>query len=206
MKNLHPVIERAVVLLRSRQYQNLKPRRDLDLDYSSLLLNVGFLNSLHNLHVFDNIIDLFYTSHYSRVNTDSPPLTIYGLAFPRLRTQLKDAGDRVFYVKDSPRVFRWLVMLKEIGTIMMFNVDKNKFYNLVSETTLEDIDDYVLWPSNLNMRAMTNDTVQLPTESKQFPSYECKMPFEPRYEYFDEWQALVRGIAASMDRSIPPWR
>ena len=111
----------------------------------------------------------------------------------------------MFYVETEPRVYRWLVMLKENGTIMIFDDDRNTFYNPVSDTTLEDLDDdYVLWPRIFNKRALTNDEVQLPAELKLIPDWECGRPFEPRSGYSEEWQELVRGIAASRGRSIPP--
>ena len=57
------------------------------------------------------------------------------------------------------------MMLKETGTTMLFDDDRNTFYNPVSNTTLDDLDDdYVPWPRNFNKRALTNDEVQLPAK------------------------------------------
>ena len=96
-------------------------------------------------------------------------------------------------------------MLKETGTIMFFDDDRNTFYNFVADTTLEDFDDdYVPWPRNFNKQTLMNDEVQLPAELRLFPGYKCGRPFEPHYGYSKEWQELVRGIAASRGRSNPP--
>ena len=59
-------------------------------------------------------------------------------------------------------------MLKENGTII-FDDDRNTFYNSVSDTKLKDLeDDYVPWPRNFNKRALKNDKVQLTAKLKLF--------------------------------------
>ena len=41
----------------------------------------------------------------------------------------------------APRTFRWYVLLKESGTIMVFDDDKDTFYNPMTDTTLSDLED-----------------------------------------------------------------
>ena len=76
----------------------------------------------------------------SHANTDSSHLTGQDSAFPRLRKQLRKAGEGVFYVETKPLIYWWLVMLKQNRAIMICDDDKNTFYNSVSETTLKDLD------------------------------------------------------------------
>ena len=44
----------------------------------------------------------------------------------------------------------------------------------------------------------------MPGSVKDLPGWECGAHLVPRYGYSEEWQALVRAIAVSKRRSIPP--
>ena len=101
---------------------------------------------------------------------DLSPLIVQGSAFSRLRKQLREAGERLFFVEMDLRAYHLLIMLKETGTIMLFDDDRNTFFNSVSDNTLDDLDDdYVPWPRNFNIQALTNYKVQLPAELRLFP-------------------------------------
>ena len=194
----------AIAQQRSRHGRVLRPRRDPNFYYSS-----SFLDSVLPLHAStisacNHSFALLAASLPSHANSGSPPLAIQGLAFPRLRKQLKESGERVFYVEIAPRTFRWYVMLKESGTIMVFDDDKDTFYNPMTDTTLSDLEDYAPWLRDLDKRALTDDEVQLPGSIKDLPSWESGTHLVPSYGYSEEWQALVRAIAASKRRSIPP--
>ena len=93
-------------------------------------------------------------------------------------------------------------MLKESGTIIIFDDDRDTFYNPMTDTTLADLVDYAPWSRDLDKRARTDDEVQLPGSIKDLPGWECGAHLVPRYGYSEEWQALVRAIAASKRRSI----
>ena len=100
---------------------------------------------------------LFAASLPYHANFGWSPLAIHGSAFPRLRKKLKESGERVFYVEFGPRTFRWYVMLKESGTIMVLYDDKDTFYNPMTVTTLADLEDYAPWSRDLDKRALTDD-------------------------------------------------
>ena len=87
---------------------------------------------------------------------------------------------------------------------MVFDDDKDTFYNPMTDTTLADLEDYAPWSRDLDKRALTNDKVQLPVSVKDLPGWECGAHLVPRYGNSEEWQALVRAIAALKRRSIPP--
>ena len=68
-------------------------------------------------------------------------------------------------------------MLKESGTIMVFDDDKDTFYNPMTDITLADLEDYVPWSCNLDKRALTDNEVQLPGSIKELPGWECETHF-----------------------------
>ena len=194
----------AIALQRSRHGRVLRPRCDPDFDYSSSVLDSVLPLHASTFSARDHSFALFAASLPSHANPGSSPLAIHGSAFPRLRKQLKESGERVFYVKIAPRTFRWYVMLKESGTIMVFDDDKDTFYNPMTDTTLVDLENYAPWSRNLDKRALMDDEVQLPGSVKDLPGWECGAHLVPLYGYSEEWQALVHAIAALKRRSIPP--
>ena len=74
----------------------------------------------------------------------------------------------------------------------------------MKDTTLADLEDYAPWSHDLDKRALTNDEMQLPGSVMDLPGWECGAHLVPRYGYSEEWQTLIRAIAASKRRSIPP--
>ena len=45
---------------------------------------------------------------------------------------------------------------------MVFDDDKDTFYNQMTDTMLLDLEDYVPWSLDLDKRALTDNEVQLP--------------------------------------------
>ena len=45
---------------------------------------------------------------------------------------------------------------------MVFDDDKDTFYNPMTDTMLLDLEDYVPWSRDLDKRALTDNEVQLP--------------------------------------------
>ena len=91
-EDLHPVVDPAIALQRSRHGRALRPRHDPNFDYS-----ISFLDSVLPLHgstlsARDHSFALFAASLPSHANSGSPPLAFQGSAFPSLRKQLKEAG------------------------------------------------------------------------------------------------------------------
>ena len=81
------------------------------------------------------------------------------------------------------RTFRWYIMLKESGTIMVFDDDKDTFYNPMTDTTLADLEDYAPWSRDWEKRALTDDEVQFPGSVKDLPGWDCGAHLVPRYGY-----------------------
>ena len=202
-ENLHSLANPAIAIQRSRHGRVLRPRRDTNFDYSSSFMDSVLPLPASIFSARDHTFALFAASLPSHANPGSSPLAIQGSAFPRLRKQLKESGERVFYVEIAPRTFRWYVMLKESGTIMVFDDDKDTFYNKMTDRTISDLEDYTPWSRDLDKRALTDDEVQLPESIKDLPGWESGAHLVPRYGYSEELQALVRAIAASKRRSIP---
>ena len=105
-KYLHSVADPAIAIQRSCYGPVLRPRRDLNFDYSS-----SFLDSVLPLHAStfsarDHSFAIFAASPPSHTNSSLLPLAIQSSAFPRLRKQLKESGKRIFYVEIAPRTFR----------------------------------------------------------------------------------------------------
>ena len=101
----HPIEDPEVALQRSRHGRTLKPRRDPDFDYSGSFLDSGPPLNSSNLHGFDTSFALLSVALISHANTDSSPLIVQCSAFPRLRKQLREAGERLFYVEMDQQVF-----------------------------------------------------------------------------------------------------
>ena len=146
-----------LALQRSRYGRVLKPKRDSAFDYSAFLIN-SFKTS-----AFEYCFMLHSASApATHANTDSqPPATVRGTALSRLRRELVQSGERVFYV-ETPTGPEWMVMLRGSGTIMVYNVELGTFYNEPTEVLLEDLRDYTPWPRSRSFRALTAEEVELP--------------------------------------------
>ena len=168
-EDLHPFADPAIALQRSRNGRVLRLRCDPKFDYSCSFLDSVLPLHSSTLHARDCSFALFAASLPFNANSGSSPLAVKGSALPRLRKQLKESGDRFFYVEIAPRTFRWNVMLKESGTIMVFDDDKDTFYNPMTYTTLADLEDNVPWSHDLDKRTLTDDELQLPGSVKDLP-------------------------------------
>ena len=97
-------------------------------------------------------------------------------------------------------------MLRESGTILVFNAELGTFYNEPSETLLEDLRDYTPWPRKRCYRALAAEEVELPASLEEFPGWTSgsKAHLQPRYGYTEEWLNHVRRRAAIDGRAMEP--
>ena len=202
-EDLHPVADPAMARQRSRHWRVLRPRRYPNLDYSSLFLDSVMPPYASTFSARDHSFASFAASLPSHAHHGSSPQAIQGSAFPRLRKQLKESGERVFYVEIAPRTFRWYVMLKESGTIMVFDDDKDTFYNPMTDRTLADLEDYTPWSRDSDKHALTDDEV-VARECQGSAWLGVRSASPTALRLLRKWQALVRAIAESKGRSILP--
>ena len=172
-EDLYPVADSAIALQRSCHRRVLRPRRDPDFDYFSVFLNLVLPLHASTFSARDYSFALFAASLPSHANPGSSPLAIQGSAFPKLRQQLNESEELVFYVEIAPRTFRWYVMLNKSGTIMVFDDDKDTFYNPMTNTTLADLKNYAPWSRYLDKRALTDNEVHLPGSVKDLFGGKC---------------------------------
>ena len=85
---------------------------------------------------------------------------------------------------------------------MVFDDDKDTFYNPMIDTTLAKCVDYVPWSRDLDTRALTDKEVLLPGSTIDLPRWKYGAHVNSHYRYFEEWQALVRAIASLKHCSI----
>ena len=122
----------------------------------------------------------------SYANSGSSPPVIKGSTFVRLRKQLKESGERVINLEIAPRIFRWYVMLKESGSMIVTYDDKDTLYNPMTNTRLADLEDNVPWSRDLDKRTLSDDEVLLPGSIKKLFGWECDANLQPRYGYSEQ--------------------
>ena len=196
-----PVANPQLALQRSRYGRALKPKRDSAFDYSAF----------HNSSFESSASDCCFMFHSAsapatHANPDSqPPATVRGTALSRLRRELVQSGERVFYV-ETPTGPEWMVMLRGSGTIMVYNAELGTFYNEPTEVLLEDLRDYTPWPRSRNFRALTAEEVELPANLEEFPGWTpgSTAHLLPRYGYSDGWLNRLRASAAFAGRTMEP--
>ena len=66
---------------------------------------------------------------------------------------------------------------------MVFDNDMDTLYNLMTDTTLVDLEDYAPLPRDLDKRALTDGEVQFPGSIKDLPGWECEAHLEFNYKY-----------------------
>lgn len=71
------------------------------------------------------------------------------------------------------QTFWWYVILKETGTIRIFDDNKDTFYNLMTDTTLADLENYVPWTRDLDKRTLSDNEVHLPGNITELSRWEC---------------------------------
>ena len=199
--DLEPVADPQLALQRSRYGRVLKPKRDSNFDYSAF-----FMNSFES-----STVDYCFMFHSASppapsANPDSqPPAAVRGTALSRLRRELVQAGERVFYV-ETPAGPEWMVMLRGSGTIMVYNAELGTFYNEPTEILLDDLRDYTPWPRSRSFRALSADEVELPSNLTEFPGWTpgSDAHLRPRYGYSDGWLNRLRTSAAIAGRTMEP--
>ena len=165
-EDFEPVADPQLALQRSRYGRVLKPKRDSAFDYSAFVINSFEPSIVDYCFVLNSA-----AAPASHANTDSqPPATVRGTALSRLRRELVQAGERVFYV-ETPTGPEWMVMLRGSGTIMVYNAELGTFYNEPTEILLEDLRDYTPWPRSRSFRALSADEVELPSSLTEFPGW-----------------------------------
>ena len=196
-----PAVDPQLALQRSRYGRVLKPKRDSAFDYSAFFVNSQFINS-DFLFMFSSSSQ---SSPPSATPGSQPPATVQGSAFSRLRRELLHSGERVFYV-ETPTGPQWMVLLRETGTIMVFDAELGTFYNAPSETLYEDLRDYTPWPRKKSFRALTREEVELPASLEEFPGWTpgSNIHLQPRYGYTEQWLDYIRRRAALEGRAIEP--
>ena len=106
-EKFHFVADPSIALQQSRHGGVLRPRRDPDFNYSNLVLNSVLPLHSSTLHDRDHYLAHFAVLLPFHNNSGSSSTAIQGSAFPKLRKLLKEPGEQVFYLKISPRSFRW---------------------------------------------------------------------------------------------------
>ena len=91
----------AIALQLSCHGRVFRPRRDFDFNCSSSFLNSVLPLHLSTLQVCDYSFAHFAASLPSHANSGSSPPANQGSALPRLWKQLKESGERVFYVEKA---------------------------------------------------------------------------------------------------------